>query len=114
MDFVTIMAAGVATGTIYLFAAVGEIFAERSGGLNLGVTGMMLMGAGGGFATVVATGDPWLRPLGGAAAARASRPPPGSCRAPGTGSTPRDPGSACERSASTPPRPTRWASTSTG
>src|SRR3990170_6339466 len=35
MDFVTIMAAGVATGTIYLFAAVGEIFAERSGLLSL-------------------------------------------------------------------------------
>jgi len=68
MDFVTIMAAGVATGTIYLFAAVGEIFAERSGVLNLGVTGMMLMGAVGGFATVVATGDPWLGLLVGMAA----------------------------------------------
>src|SRR3970282_38242 len=68
MDFVTIMAAGVATDTLYRFAAVGEIFAERSGVLNLGVTGMMLMGAVGGFATVVATGDPWLGLLVGMAA----------------------------------------------
>src|SRR3990170_572823 len=74
MDFVTIMAAGVATGTIYLFAAVGEIFAERSGVLNLGVTGMMLMGAVGGFATVVATGDPWLGLLVGMAGATSLLP----------------------------------------
>jgi ABC-type uncharacterized transport system permease subunit len=60
MDATTILAAGVAAGTIYLFAAVGEIFAERSGILNLGVEGMMLIGAVAGFATVVSTGNPWL------------------------------------------------------
>ena len=49
MDPTTILAAGVATGTVLLFAAVGEIFAERSGVLNLGVEGMMLMGAVVGF-----------------------------------------------------------------
>ena len=37
MDFTLILAAGVASGTVLLFAAVGEIFAERSGILNLGV-----------------------------------------------------------------------------
>ena len=51
---------GVASGTVLLFAAVGEIFAERSGVLNLGVEGMMLMGAVAGFSTTVATGNPWL------------------------------------------------------
>jgi simple sugar transport system permease protein len=60
MDPVVILAAGVATGTILLFAAIGEIFAERAGVLNLGVEGMMLMGAVAGFSTVVATGNPWL------------------------------------------------------
>jgi simple sugar transport system permease protein len=60
MDPVVILAAGVGTGTVLLFAAVGEILAERSGILNLGVEGMMLMGAVAGFSTVVATGDPWL------------------------------------------------------
>jgi simple sugar transport system permease protein len=60
MDFSLILAAGIATGTVLLFAAVGEIFAERAGVLNLGVEGMMLMGAVVGFSTAVSTGNPWL------------------------------------------------------
>ena len=60
MDPIVILAAGVATGTALLFAALGELFAERSGVLNLGVEGMMLMGAVVGFGTAVATGNPWL------------------------------------------------------
>ena len=60
MDYTLILAAGVASGTVLLFAAVGEIFAERSGVLNLGVEGMMLMGAVAGFSTTVTTGNPWI------------------------------------------------------
>ena len=60
MDLTTILAAGVASGTVLLFAAVGEIFAERAGVLNLGVEGMMLMGAVAGFSTSLSTGNPWL------------------------------------------------------
>src|SRR4051812_19231641 len=60
MDPILILAAGVATGTVFLFAAIGEIFAERAGVLNLGVEGMMLMGAVAGFSTAVSTGNPWL------------------------------------------------------
>ena len=60
MDFGLILAAGVSTGTVLLFAAIGEIFAERAGVLNLGVEGMMLMGAVAGFSTAVSTGNPWL------------------------------------------------------
>jgi ABC-type uncharacterized transport system permease subunit len=60
MDLTLVLAAGVANGTIILFASIGEIFAERSGVLNLGVTGMMLMGAVAGFSTTVATGNPWI------------------------------------------------------
>jgi general nucleoside transport system permease protein len=60
MDPIIILAAGVSTGTVLLFAALGEIFAERAGVLNLGVEGMMLMGAVAGFSTVVSTGNPWL------------------------------------------------------
>jgi general nucleoside transport system permease protein len=55
-----LLAAGIATGTVLLFAAVGEIFAERAGVLNLGVEGMMLMGAVAGFSTAVSTGNAWL------------------------------------------------------
>jgi general nucleoside transport system permease protein len=60
MDPTIILAAGVATGTVLLFAAVGEIFAERAGIINLGVEGMMLMGAVVAFGTAVGTGSPWL------------------------------------------------------
>ena len=38
-----------------LFATIGEVFTERSGVLNLGVEGVMLMGALSGFATAYGT-----------------------------------------------------------
>jgi simple sugar transport system permease protein len=60
IDLQLVLAAGVASGTILLFAAIGEIFAERSGVLNLGVEGMMLMGAVAGFSVAASTGDPWV------------------------------------------------------
>ena len=60
MDLIIILQAGVATGTVLLFATIGEIFAERSGVLNLGVEGMMLIGAMSAFSVAVATGNPWL------------------------------------------------------
>ncbi len=60
MDLIIILQAGVASGTVLLFATVGEIFAERSGILNLGVEGMMLIGAMSAFSVALATGNPWL------------------------------------------------------
>jgi ABC-type uncharacterized transport system permease subunit len=60
MDLIIILQAGVASGTVLLFAAIGEIFAERSGILNLGVEGMMLLGAMSSFSFALATGNPWL------------------------------------------------------
>ena len=60
MDPIIILHAGLATGTILLFAGIGEIFAERAGILNLGVEGMMLMGAMAGFSTSLATNNAWL------------------------------------------------------
>jgi simple sugar transport system permease protein len=47
-----VAASGVLYGTPLLFAALGELLAERSGVLNLGVEGMMLVGAVMGFWTV--------------------------------------------------------------
>jgi general nucleoside transport system permease protein len=49
---VVLIASGVAYGTPLLFASLGELLAERSGVLNLGVEGMMLVGAVMGFWTV--------------------------------------------------------------
>ena len=60
MDFIIILQAGVASGTVLLFATIGEIFAERSGVMNLGVEGMMLLGAMSAFSVAVSTGNPWL------------------------------------------------------
>lgn len=60
MDLGLIATAGIATGTVLLFAAIGEIFAERAGVLNLGVEGMMLMGAVAAFSVTLSTGSPWL------------------------------------------------------
>ncbi len=60
MNPIIILHSGLATGTILLFAGIGEIFAERSGVINLGVEGMMLMGAMAGFSVSLVTGNPWL------------------------------------------------------
>jgi simple sugar transport system permease protein len=60
MDLIVILQAGVATGTVLLFATIGEIFTERSGVLNLGVEGMMLIGAMTAFSVTIKTGNPWL------------------------------------------------------
>jgi simple sugar transport system permease protein len=60
MDPIIILQAGVASGTVLLFAALGEVLAERSGVLNLGVEGMMLIGAMSAFSTTIATGNPWI------------------------------------------------------
>lgn len=57
---IIILHAGVASGTVLLFASIGEIFAERSGVLNLGVEGMMLIGAMTAFSISNQTGNPWI------------------------------------------------------
>lgn len=46
--------------TPLIFAAIGELVVEKTGVLNLGVEGMMIMGAICGFATAVETGSPLL------------------------------------------------------
>jgi general nucleoside transport system permease protein len=58
---IVIAASAIAYGTPLLFAALGELLAERSGVLNLGVEGMMLIGAVSGFWAVQTVGGPsWL------------------------------------------------------
>jgi ABC-type uncharacterized transport system permease subunit len=58
-SLVLIAAQGVAASASYLYAALGEAFGQRSGVFNLGVDGIMLMGAFSAFYTVY-TGQPPL------------------------------------------------------
>ena len=58
------LAAAVVASTPLLFATLGEIITEKAGHLNLGVEGLMLMGAVMGFAVGYDTGSPWLGMLG--------------------------------------------------
>jgi simple sugar transport system permease protein len=53
----TIVASAVGAATPLIYAALGELVAERAGVLNLGVEGMMLVGAMSGFAVGVASGS---------------------------------------------------------
>jgi ABC-type uncharacterized transport system permease subunit len=53
----TILFGALVSGTPLLFATLGEIMSERSGVMNLGIEGMMLVGAMGGFAAWFNTGD---------------------------------------------------------
>ncbi len=54
---VSILAVTIQAGTSLVFASVGEIFTERSGVLNLGLEGIMIMGAVTAFATAFHTGS---------------------------------------------------------
>jgi general nucleoside transport system permease protein len=65
------LAAAVVAGTPLLFATLGETIIERAGNLNLGVEGMMLMGAVTGFLAGLNTGNV-LFALAGAMAAGAA------------------------------------------
>ncbi|MEJ2265285.1 MAG: ABC transporter permease [Anaerolineales bacterium] len=55
-----ILASGIRLATPYLYAAIGETFGQRSGILNLGVDGQMLLGAFAGFYVAFNTGNLWL------------------------------------------------------
>lgn len=57
---IPILAAAVRSGTPILYATLGEIVTEKSGVMNLGLEGLMLLGALSGFAATSVTGNPWL------------------------------------------------------
>ena len=58
--FIGILASGIRLATPYLYAALGETLGQRSGVLNLGVEGQMLMGAFFAFYVTFQTGNLWL------------------------------------------------------
>jgi len=57
---VGILASGIRLATPYLYASIGETFGQRSGVLNLGVEGQMLLGAFAAFYVVLVTENLWL------------------------------------------------------
>jgi len=57
---VLLIASLMVAATPLLLAAIGELVVEKAGVLNLGVEGMMIVGAISGFAISVETGSPWL------------------------------------------------------
>ncbi|WP_117191174.1 ABC transporter permease [Rhizobium terrae] len=63
--FEAILLTVITASTPLVIAALGELVTERAGVLNLGVEGMMIMGAVCAFATAQLTGSPYLGLLGG-------------------------------------------------
>ncbi len=60
-DFILlVLRAAIPAGTPLLFGTLGEVTAERSGVLNLGVEGMMIVGAVTAFGVTQSTGNIWL------------------------------------------------------
>ncbi len=55
-----ILSSGIRLATPYLYATIGETFGQRSGVLNLGVDGQMLLGAFAGFYVAFTTENLWL------------------------------------------------------
>jgi general nucleoside transport system permease protein len=64
---VSVLASGVRLAVPTALAAIGEAISERAGVFNLGLEGMMMMGAFAGFATTTGTGSAVLGALAGAA-----------------------------------------------
>ncbi len=55
-----ILASGIRLATPYLYAAIGETFSQKSGVLNLGVEGQMLLGSFAAFYVTYTTGNLWF------------------------------------------------------
>ena len=55
-----VLAGAVLSGTSLLSATLGETLVERSGIVNLGLEGVLLMGASVGFTVTAVTGNPWI------------------------------------------------------
>ena len=70
--FISAFITVIGISTPILLAATGELVVEKSGVLNLGIEGMMLIGAVTGFAVTFTTFNPWLGMLAAAVAGAAA------------------------------------------
>lgn len=57
---IAVLGGAVRVSTPYLFVSLGETITEKSGRINLGLEGTLVMGAMSGYGTAVVTGSPWL------------------------------------------------------
>ena len=55
-----VLGGAIRVSTPFLFVSLGECITERSGRINLGLEGILVMGAMTAYAVSYATGDPWL------------------------------------------------------
>ena len=55
-----VLAGAIRVSTPFLFVSLGELLTEKSGRINLGLEGTLVMGAMSGYAVSYLTGDPWL------------------------------------------------------
>lgn len=63
-----VLGGAIRVGTPFLFVSLGECITEKSGRINLGLEGILVMGAMAGYGISHATGNPWLGVLGAAGA----------------------------------------------
>jgi ABC-type uncharacterized transport system permease subunit len=57
---IAVIGGAIRISTPYLFVSLGETLTEKSGRVNLGLEGTLVMGAMSGFAVAYLTGSPWL------------------------------------------------------
>jgi general nucleoside transport system permease protein len=57
---IALASSAILSGTSLLYATLGELVGEQAGIVNLGLEGLMLIGASAGFAGAALTGDPYL------------------------------------------------------
>jgi len=55
-----VLSSAIFSGTSLLYTTLGEVIGERSGIVNLGLEGILLVGASSGFAVTVITGNPFI------------------------------------------------------
>src|SRR5262249_55470566 len=57
---IAVLGGAIRVSTPFLFVSLGECITERSGRINLGLEGILVMGAMSGYGISYATGNPWL------------------------------------------------------
>ena len=57
---IAVLGGATRVSTPYLFVSLGETLTEKGGRVNLGLEGILVMGAMSGYATAVISGQPWL------------------------------------------------------